>query len=281
MGLSAKESRPVAENALPRPTTGMGANPASRAEPDGAPAGLSSAPRSADLDPQADRDLADTALPTPDAPAGKQHDFASADPVTHARGARKEQAAPDPMATDAFDPDGPAADRPDPTSASLASAAPCRPRQDLAFTDLPSRELPPLAGARLARGVARALRGLGFVSVEEMVPVPGLRVDLMALGPKGEIWVIECKSGRADFRADRKWQGYLDWCDRFFWAVDGAFPTDLLPAETGLILADAYDAEILRMAPETPLAAARRKAVTQKFARAAAGRLQALRDPMG
>ena len=101
----------------------------------------------------------------------------------------------------------------------------------------------------------------------------------MALGPKGEIWVVECKSGRADFAADRKWQGYLEWCDRFFWAVDGEFPVEVLPVGTGLIMADAYDAEILRMGPETPLSGARRKAVLRMFARAAAGRLQGLRDP--
>jgi hypothetical protein len=139
--------------------------------------------------------------------------------------------------------------------------------------------LPPMPGQRLARGVCRHLLGHGFVTVEELVPAPGLRVDVMGLGPKGEIWVIECKSGLADYAADRKWQGYLAWCDRFFWAVDAAFPADLLPQDTGLILADAYDAEILRMAPETPLAPARRKVMMQKFARHAALRLQALRDP--
>lgn len=139
--------------------------------------------------------------------------------------------------------------------------------------------LPPNPGQRLARGVCRHLIGHNFVTVEELVPAPGLRVDVMALGPKGEIWVIECKSGRADYRADRKWQGYLEWCDRFFWAVDADFPTDLLPGETGLILADSYDAEILRMGPETPLPAARRKVMVQKFARHAALRLQAWRDP--
>lgn len=134
-------------------------------------------------------------------------------------------------------------------------------------------------GQRLARGVARALRAMDFVTVEELVPTPGLRVDLMALGPKGEIWIIECKSCRADFLSDQKWQGYLEWSDRFFWAVDANFPTDLLPAEHGLILADSYDAEIIRMAPDTPLAPARRKVMVQKFARHAANRLQVLRDP--
>jgi hypothetical protein len=131
----------------------------------------------------------------------------------------------------------------------------------------------------LARGVCRHLLGHGFATVEELVPAPGLRVDVMGLGPKGEIWVIECKSGVADFRSDHKWQGYLDWCDRFFWAVDGDFPTDLLPEGTGLILADGYDAEILRVGPETPLSAPRRKVLVQTFARHAALRLQGLRDP--
>ena len=123
------------------------------------------------------------------------------------------------------------------------------------------------------------MRMMDFVTVDELVPSPGLRVDLMALGPKGEVWVIECKSGRADFRADQKWQGYLEWCDRFFWAVDADFPTGLLPENTGLILADAYDAEIVRMGPEMPLVAARRKVMVQKFARHAALRLQGFRDP--
>ncbi len=139
--------------------------------------------------------------------------------------------------------------------------------------------LPLMPGTRLARGVCRALRALDFVTVEELVPTPGLRVDVMALGPKGELWVIECKSSRADYLTDRKWQGYLEWCDRFFWAVDADFPTDLLPPDTGLFLADAYDAELVRMPPAQPLAPARRKVMVQKFARHAALRLQALRDP--
>ncbi|WP_410901549.1 MmcB family DNA repair protein [Rhodovulum sp. FJ3] len=136
-----------------------------------------------------------------------------------------------------------------------------------------------MPGQLLARGVCRHLRSHGFVTVEELVPTSGLRVDVMALGPKGEIWIIECKSSRADYQSDSKWQGYLEWCDRFFWAVDGDFPVDILPPETGLMLADAYDADIQRMGPETKLAAARRKVMTLKFARHAATRLRSYRDP--
>ena len=146
---------------------------------------------------------------------------------------------------------------------------------DIAIDDISTFQ----PGQLLARGVCRHLRSLDFVCVEELVPTRGLRVDVMALGPKGEIWVIECKSSRADFQSDHKWQGYLEWCDRFFWAVDGDFPTELLPNETGLILADAYDGEVVRMAPEDKLPAARRKVMVQKFARHAARRLQGFRDP--
>ena len=146
--------------------------------------------------------------------------------------------------------------------------------------DTPPQDAPLLQlGQLLARGVCRHLRSMDFVCVEELVPARGLRVDVMALGPKGEVWVIECKSSRADFQSDSKWQGYLEWCDRFFWAVDADFPTELLPDDCGLILADAYDAEVVRMAPEDKLAPARRKVMVHKFARTTAMRLQTLRDP--
>ncbi len=142
---------------------------------------------------------------------------------------------------------------------------------------LPSEQMQP--GQLLGRGVCRFLASHDFVTLEEFVPQRGKRVDVMALGPKGEIWVIECKSSRVDFTSDGKWGGYLEWCDRYFWAVDTDFPTDLLPDDTGLIIADAYNAEIIRMSPEVKLAGARRTALTRRFARHAARRLQGYRDP--
>ena len=134
-------------------------------------------------------------------------------------------------------------------------------------------------GQKLARGAARHLTSLGYASIEEFVPSRGLRVDLMALGAKGELWIIECKSSREDFTSDDKWQNYLQWCDRYFWAVDAEFPIEILPQEQGLLIADAYDGEIIRNSPLVPLAAARRKALLQKFAFHAARRLQNWRDP--
>ncbi|GAA6187597.1 MmcB family DNA repair protein [Litorivita sp. NS0012-18] len=134
-------------------------------------------------------------------------------------------------------------------------------------------------GQLLARGVCRHLLSYDFVSVEEFVPERGRRVDVMAVGPKGEIWVVECKSSLADYQADSKWEGYLPWCDRFFWAVDAEFPVEVLPEGSGLIIADAYGAEIIRMGAEDKLPPARRKSLSLKFARDAARRLHRLRDP--
>lgn len=136
-------------------------------------------------------------------------------------------------------------------------------------------------GQLIARGVCRLLASHDYWCLEEFVPTRGLRMDVMGVGPKGELWCVECKSSRADYASDSKWQGYLDYCDRFFWAVGPDFPTELLPEETGLIIADAWGGEILRLPDETKLAGARRKAMTLKLARDTARRLSWLRDPNG
>ena len=149
----------------------------------------------------------------------------------------------------------------------------------MAIIDSPPAPLALQPGQLLARGVARHLVSHGFACVEELVPSRGLRVDVMGLGPKGEIWIVECKSSRSDFTSDSKWQGYLEWADRFFWAVDSDFPTELLPDDSGLIIADPYGGEIVRMGSESRLAPARRKVMVQKFATHAAHRLHRLRDP--
>ena len=139
--------------------------------------------------------------------------------------------------------------------------------------------LPAQPGHRLARGVARMLLASGHAPLLEFVPAPGLRVDVISVAPSGEIWIVECKSCRADFTGDRKWQGYLDWCDRFFWATDCDFPVELLPEDSGLMVADPYGAELARMAPVAKLAAARRARVLRDIARVAACRLVRVNDP--
>lgn len=133
--------------------------------------------------------------------------------------------------------------------------------------------------AEITRGTARLLRDHEVTPVLELSLVNGRRVDIMGLGRDGRIWVVEIKSSRQDFMSDHKWQDYLEYCDRFYFAVAIGFPHHLLPAEEGLILADRYHGELVRPAIERPLAGARRKALTLRFARTAATRLQTLIDP--
>ena len=135
------------------------------------------------------------------------------------------------------------------------------------------------AAAAIARGTRRLLLSLGFASITELTLATGRRADIAALSDKGEIWIVEIKSGVADFRADSKWPEYEAFADRLLFAVAPDFPLDILPATTGLVLADAYGAEIVREAPLKSLPAARRKAMTQRIARAAALRLHAMADP--
>jgi hypothetical protein len=130
----------------------------------------------------------------------------------------------------------------------------------------------------VCRGVCRLLRDLGHACITEM-PLPNRRADVVALSQSGDLWIVEVKSSVEDFRTDHKWPEYRDFSDALYFAVAPAFPVQLLPADTGLILADRYGGEIVRTAPETRLAPARRKAMTLRFAHCAALTLQAVLDP--
>ena len=130
-------------------------------------------------------------------------------------------------------------------------------------------------GATLAvtRGTTRLLVEMGYAVIAEMSLPNGRRADLVGLGRKGELVIVEVKSCREDFTADTKWPEYLAFCDRFFFATDPDFPIALLPEGEGRIVADAYGGAVLREAVERPMAGARRKALTLRFARHAAFRL--------
>ncbi|SCW62620.1 hypothetical protein SAMN02927924_01759 [Sphingobium faniae] len=137
----------------------------------------------------------------------------------------------------------------------------------------------------VARGTLRLFYRHDMSGILE-VPLPnGRRADIMALDGAGHITIVEIKCSRADLLGDMKWPDYFDFCDRFYWAVPSGFDLSLFdsealcPERTGLIVADQYDAELLRPAPTEALAAARRKAETLRFARRAARRLTALADP--
>lgn len=131
----------------------------------------------------------------------------------------------------------------------------------------------------LCRGVCRALAHRGFATLAEVSLANGRRADVLALGRDGELVIVEIKCSVADFKSDRKWPGYREFCDRLYFAVPGDFPVALIPEECGLIVADPFGAAFLREAPAEPLVAARRRAVLLRFAAIAAGRLRRLTDP--
>ncbi len=133
--------------------------------------------------------------------------------------------------------------------------------------------------AAVARGAGRLLRQANYVPISEFVLPTGRRVDLIALDTAGSVLIVEVKSSIADFRADQKWSDYLDFCDLMYFAIPAEVPRDLIPADTGLILADAWGAAFLRHPERKALPAARRRAITLQFARAAAQRLHEIHDP--
>lgn len=130
--------------------------------------------------------------------------------------------------------------------------------------------------ALLARGVTLLLNNHGLASLLEAPLANGRRADVMALSAKGEIWIVETKSCLEDYAVDLKWPDYMDYCDRFFFAVTERFPLELIPDDVGLIVADGFGGAIVRDSPVRLLTGARRKAVTLMFARLAAQRLSLL-----
>jgi hypothetical protein len=133
----------------------------------------------------------------------------------------------------------------------------------------------------IARGVRRLLRARGFSTVTELPLLDGRRADVVALNGEGALLIVEIKSSVADFRADHKWRDYAACCDRLYFAIGADIPVEIMPEDAGLIVADAYGAEILREANLRVIAPATRRAVLLRFAQAAADRLHRLADPGG
>ena len=134
---------------------------------------------------------------------------------------------------------------------------------------------------KVQRGVMRLLRAThDFCCFAEVPLRNGRRADVLGLGPKGEIWIVEIKSSLIDFRVDAKWPDYKEFCDRFYFAKPPELE-DVFPAHEGLIVADGHGAAIVREAVESPLSAARRRAMMLKLARLGADRVHLLMDPQG
>ncbi|MEO6582209.1 MAG: MmcB family DNA repair protein [Sphingomicrobium sp.] len=154
---------------------------------------------------------------------------------------------------------------------------------DVALDSACFADAPPMAG-EVARGVTRLFCRRDLFAICEVPLLNGRRADMMAIDAKGGLTIVEIKVAKADLVSDSKWTDYLDYCDHFYWAVPPYLVALLeheryLPGAAGLIVADRYDAAIMREALHRPLAPARRKAELLRFARRAARRLSAQIDP--
>jgi hypothetical protein len=127
--------------------------------------------------------------------------------------------------------------------------------------------------ADVARGVSRLLMQEGYSPILEFTLANGRRLDVAALGGDGTVAGVEIKVAIPDLKCDAKWPEYLEFCELFYFAIPPDFPDELVPANTGLIVADRYGGAIVRPSPIAPLHASRRKAVTLRFAKVAAERL--------
>ena len=150
---------------------------------------------------------------------------------------------------------------------------------------IPEAEAAERHAQAVARGISRLFARNDIWCLTEMPLRNGRRADLMGIDAKGQIVIVEIKVSRADLLGDAKWPDYLDFCDRFFWGLPPELDracletVDFMPSRCGVIVADGYDAEILRPAPLEPLAAARRKVEVERLARAALRRQLIALDP--
>ena len=133
----------------------------------------------------------------------------------------------------------------------------------------------------VCRAAARFCAQRGWAPLREVALPNGRRADILALLPDGRFAILEVKSCARDFLTDQKWPEYRDFCDALYFAVDLDFPQALIPPDVGLVVADDWDSALLREAPAHPLSPARRRALLQRYAMLAAGRLDALQDPSG
>ena len=145
--------------------------------------------------------------------------------------------------------------------------------------DQPLKEYDRTVAVDISRGIQRLLVNLGYRALTEFTLKNNRRADVIALNKQGRIIIVEVKSSAADFRSDSKWPEYLEFCDRFYFAVNTDFPQEILPADQGMIIADRYGGEILREAEDRKVNGTRRKTLTLNFARSAAQRLQGISDP--
>ena len=148
---------------------------------------------------------------------------------------------------------------------------------DIFEQDIPT--LGPFNANDISRGTCRYLKNLGYSSLTEFKLQSKRRVDVIGLNQAGKFLIIEIKSSVSDLKADKKWGEYIPFADEMYFAVANGFPLEIIPDECGIMIADAYNAAIVRQSPLRNLHKSRRQNQIKQFARTASDRLHQLKDP--
>ena len=127
---------------------------------------------------------------------------------------------------------------------------------------------------RVTRGVCRMLTELGYETLREFRVGTNRRVDVIGLNSDGEFVIVEVKSSAADFRSDQKWREYLDFCEKFYFAVPEDFPQSMLPENCGLMIADGFGGVVRRPSPVGSMNGNRKRSQLVRFALTAGSRLR-------
>lgn len=97
---------------------------------------------------------------------------------------------------------------------------------DLATLDqgTPKFKVKPLTADQIKQAVARYWTEKNFAVHFEMgvCSYGTLRADVVALNMAARLVIIEVKSSVSDFRTDKKWQGYAQFCNQFYFAMTEA-----------------------------------------------------------
>ena len=132
---------------------------------------------------------------------------------------------------------------------------------------------------KIMQETLRFLSNKGYKTITEFALPNKKRVDIIALNCKKEILIIEVKSKINDFKNDKKWKKYLNYCNYFYFALN-KYPKNLKIYENvGIIEINNKKNEIKKRASYVKMPEEKRNNIIFSFALSAASKFHRLIDP--
>ena len=132
---------------------------------------------------------------------------------------------------------------------------------------------------KIMQETLRFLSNKGYKTITEFALPNKKRVDIIALNCKKEILIIEVKSKINDFKNDKKWKKYLNYCNYFYFALN-KYPKNLKIYENvGIIEINNKKNEIKKRASYVKMPEKKRNNIIFSFALSAASKFHRLIDP--